>query len=247
MKRLAIMQPYFFPYIGYWQLIHAVDRFVIYDDVNYIKGGWINRNRLLINGAPTYITVPLQQSSPYRRICDVALLPSSIWRNKLIKTVETTYRKAPYFSEVFPVVEKLIHYEAGNLAEYLVYQLQTLATFMGIATEFVITSRHYENDHLSGQARVLDIIKREGAATYLNLQGGQLLYDSEIFCNEGIDLRFISMRPLPYKQMVAGFVPYLSIIDALMGINVVDIKHHLNSFDLTTGGIYGQDQQLSGF
>ena len=145
------MQPYFFPYIGYWQLIHAVDRFVIYDDVNYIKGGWINRNRILINGEPAYVTVPLHQPSPYKRICDIAFQPSPIWRDKLVKMVEMTYRKAPCFAEVFPVIEKLIRYEADKLTDYLAYQLQTLAVFMRIKTEFVVTSRFYENCDLSSQ------------------------------------------------------------------------------------------------
>lgn len=236
MKRLAIMQPYFFPYIGYWQLIHAVDRFVIYDDVNYIKGGWINRNRLLINGEPTYITAPLQQASPYKRICDIALRPSFAWRDKLVKMIELTYRKAPCFVEVFPVVEKLIRYDADNLAVYLAYQLQTLAAFMGIKTEFMVTSRCYENEHLSGLDRVLDICKREEAHTYINPQGGQTLYDKEIFHSAGINLRFIVMRPLPYKQRGNVFIPCLSIIDALMEVGWVDIKQHLNAFDLITAG-----------
>ena len=80
--KIAIMQPYFFPYIGYWQLIHAVDHFVIYDDVNYIKGGWINRNRILINGKPAYITVPLHKASAFKRICDTDLQPSPFWRGR---------------------------------------------------------------------------------------------------------------------------------------------------------------------
>lgn len=229
--KLAIMQPYFFPYIGYWQLIHAVDRFVIYDDVNYIKGGWINRNRILINGEPVYITVPLSQSSPYKRICDVALQSSAVWRDKLSKMVENTYRKAPYFTEVFPVIEKIIRHETGNLSDYLTHQLQTLSTFMEIKTELVMTSRCYKNDNLSGQERILDICKREKAATYINPQGGQTLYDNETFRNAGIDLRFIIMRPLPYKQRSAGFTPYLSIIDALMEIGPVEIRRHLDAFE----------------
>lgn len=236
MKTIAIMQPYFFPYIGYWQLIHAVDRFVIYDDVNYIKGGWINRNRLLVNGEPAYITAPLQQPSPYKRICDIALQPSSAWRDKLVKMVEITYRKAPCFAEVFPVIERLIRYETDNLADYLAHQLQTLSAFMEIKAEFVATSRCYENEHLSGQARILDICKREETGTYINPQGGQTLYHAEIFHSAGIDLRFIVMRPLPYKQRGGEFVPYLSIIDALMEIGSVDMKRHLNAFDLITGG-----------
>jgi hypothetical protein len=233
--KLAIMQPYFFPYIGYWQSINAVDRYVIYDNVNYMKGGWINRNRILINGEPTYITVPLQQSSSYKRICDIAVQPSPVWRDKLVKSVETTYRKAPCFAEAFPLIEKLIRHEADNLSDYLAHQLQTLAAFMGIKTKFVVTSRRYENDHLSGQARIVDICKREGTTTYINPQGGQMLYDTNTFRSAGIDLRFIVMRPLPYKQRIDGFIPYLSIIDALMEIGAVEIMHHLDAFDLIAG------------
>ena len=237
MKTIAIMQPYFFPYVGYWQLIHVVDHFVIYDDVNYIKGGWINRNRLLINGKAAFFTAPLQLSSPYKRICDVTLLPSSAWRGQASsKMVEITYRKAPCFTEIFPIIERLIRYEADNLADYLAHQLQTLAIFMGIKTRFVVTSRCYGNEHLSGQARVLDICKREEASTYINLQGGQTLYDAKIFRNADIDLRFIVMRPLPYRQKGIEFIPYLSIIDALMGTGSVDIRQHLSAFDLITTG-----------
>lgn len=230
--KLAIMQPYFFPYIGYWQLIHAVDRFVIYDDVNYIKGGWINRNRLLINGEATYITAPLHQSSPFKWICSTTLQPSLLWRDKLVKTVENTYRKASYFKEVFPVVESLIRYQTNNLSDYLAHQLQILSAFMAIDTEFVVTSRCYGNNDLVAQERVLDICNREGARTYINPQGGQSLYADEAFSQAGIDLRFIIMQPLPYKQRGNGFVPYLSIIDALMEIGPEEIMHHLNAFEL---------------
>ena len=230
--QLAIMQPYFFPYIGYWQLIHAVDRFVIYDDVNYIKGGWVNRNRILINGEPAYITVPLYQSSPYKTICEITLQPSLLWRNKLVKMVEITYRKSPCFIEVFPIIEKIIRYESDKLSDYLAHQLQTLAIFMGIKTEFVATSRSYENSGLPRQERILDICKREEAITYVNPQGGHTLYDTETFNRAGIDLRFIITRPLPYKQRAASFVPFLSIIDVLMEVGPIEIRHHLDAFDL---------------
>ena len=232
MKILAIMQPYFFPYIGYWQLIHAVDRFVIFDDVNYITRGWVNRNRLLINSEPTYITVPLRQASQNKKICEIDLLPSSNWADKLIKTVETTYRKAPHFYEVFPVVEGLIRHETDNLSNYLAHQLQALSKFMSIKTDFVLTSRHYRNHDLSGQDRILDICKREGVSVYINPQGGQMLYGHEPFHNAGIDLRFIVMRTLPYRQRTAGFVPFLSIIDALMEVGPINIVPHLDAFSL---------------
>lgn len=235
MGTLAIMQPYFFPYIGYWQLIRAVDRFVIYDDVSYINRGWINRNRLLINGAPSYFTAPLQGASQNRRICDTHLQPSADWRNKLVRTVENTYRKATCFDEVFPVVENLIRHETDDLADYLAHQLQTLAAFMGLDTEFVVSSRCYGNDELAGQDRILDICTREGAGTYVNPQGGLTLYESEAFHRAGIDLRFIVMRPLPYKQRSAGFVPGLSIVDALMETGPHGIGLHLGAYELIEG------------
>jgi len=230
--KIAIMQPYFFPYIGYWQLICAVDRFVIYDDVNYIKRGWVNRNRILINGEPSYITVPLQQASQNKRICDIYLQFSSIWRDKLIKSVETTYRKAPYFVEVFPVIERIIRYETDNLSDYLAHQLQTLAVFMGINTKFVQTSRCYENNELSGQNRILDICKQEGAVTYINPQGGQSLYDRVAFAQSGLDLKFLTPFTIEYKQFGSEFIPWLSIIDVMMFNSPDQLQMLLNKYKL---------------
>ena len=229
------MQPYFFPYIGYWQLIHAVERFVIYDDVNFIVRGWVNRNRILINGSPTYITVPLHQATQNKKICEIDLHSPPGWRDKLIRMVEITYRKAPHFSEVFPVVEKIIRHETSSLTDYLVHQLHSLSLFMGIKTEFVVSSRCYKNDYLSGQERILDICKRADADVYVNPQGGQQMYDWKSFKNAGVDLRFIIMRPIPYKQRAAGFIQNLSIIDSLMEVGPMEIKQHLDAYDLKKG------------
>ena len=226
------MQPYFFPYIGYWQLIHAADRFVIYDDVNYIKGGWVNRNRILINGKPAFITAPMHQSSPFKRICDSALQPSLVWRDRLVKMVETTYRRATYFVEVFPIVEELIRHETDKLSDYLAHQLQTLSAFMGINTEFVVTSRCYGNNELSGQERLLDVCKREGATTYINLQGGQALYERTAFTQYGVDLRFLIPSVMEYKQFGTTHVPCLSIIDAMMFNSRSQLTALLNQFVL---------------
>jgi hypothetical protein len=214
--KLAVMQPYFFPYIGYWQLIQAADRFVIYDDVNYIPRGWVNRNRLLINGRPSYITVPLQKSSRNKRICDTFLQPSPRWRNKMIGSIEHTYRNAPYFAEVNPVVEKAIRHDTDDLSAYLANQLQTLANFLGMSTEFVATSRVYQNNDLSGQERVLDICNREHVSAYINPRGGRALYERDEFKHHGVDLYFIETQPFTYSQRASGFVPDLSIIDVLM-------------------------------
>jgi hypothetical protein len=234
MKTVAIMQPYFFPYIGYWQLIDSADLFVIYDDVNYINRGWVNRNRILSQGKTVYATAPLQQASQNRRICDLNLHPSPVWRTKLIKTLLSTYRKAPHFSGVFPVVEQLILHNAPNLSDYLANQLCILSAFMGINTEIVQTSRIYRNDSLSGQDRILDICKKEGATTYINPIGGQPLYNATAFNKEGVMLQFIAMRAVPYQQGAPVFVPFLSIIDVLMATGVVGTRQHLDSSDLIT-------------
>jgi hypothetical protein len=232
--KLAIMQPYFFPYLGYWQLIHMVDKFVIYDDVTYIKNGWINRNRILINTAPAYFTVPLYQSSSYKRICNTSLNLTLNWRDKLLKTIANTYQKSPFFAAVFPTIEKIIVFETENLADFLANQLLELSGFIGIKTEFVLTSRIYENQSLSGQDRIIDICKYEKTDIYLNAIGGQTLYDSKTFSNEGITLQFIKMKLLIYPQKSTEFVPYLSIIDVLMNVGVEGVKEHLNAFELKT-------------
>jgi WbqC-like protein family len=232
MKSIAIMQPYFFPYIGYFQLIHAVDRFVIYDDVNYIMRGWINRNRILINGIPNYIIVPLQQASQNKRISDISIEASPAWRNKIIRSIENTYRKAPYFTEVFAIVDNLIRYETDNLSDYLAYQLRMLSTFMGIKTEFVVTSRCYENSELTSQARILDICKHETVATYINPEGGQELYSKEQFKSGNINLKFLKATLPEYRQFSNEFVPGLSIIDVMMFNSPDEINKMLNEYEL---------------
>lgn len=229
MTKLAIMQPYFFPYLGYWQLMNAVDRFVIYDDVHYIKGGWINRNRILVHGAANFITMPLRGASSFRRICDIALVSAPRWRTDMLKTLDMAYRKSPCFAEVFPVIEKLITFETDRLAEILAHQLQTLARFMGLSTEFVVSSRRYGNDHLKGAARVLDICRTEGAQTYINAEGGQALYDARSFAAAGVELRFLRMRAQPYPQRSSAFVPGLSIIDVLMALGPHGMNEQLTS------------------
>lgn len=230
--KLAIMQPYFFPYIGYWQLIYAVDRFVIYDDVNFITRGWINRNRILNFGEATYLTAPLQHSSPNKLICDTSLLPSTIWRDKLVRMIKNTYGKAPFFNEWFPIIENLIRHDAGNLADYLAHQLRTLSAFMGIQTEFVLTSRCYRNNDLSGQERVIDICNREGASVIINPQGGQALYDHVAFIRSGLDLKFLIPSTIEYKQFGSVHVPWLSIIDVMMFNSQGQIRALLDQYEL---------------
>lgn len=232
MTALAIMQPYLFPYIGYWQLLKASERFVVYDDVNYINRGWINRNRILVNGAPGLITLPLLQASQNRKIDQIEIAPAEQWQRRLLRSLEMAYRKAPCFDEVFPLLEGILRHEDRNLAGFLIHQLQVLARFMGLQTQIVTSSRIYQNTQLAAQERILDICRQEGATRYINAQGGRSLYEPQAFAEQGIELRFIAMRALPYRQRGEGFTPYLSIVDALMETGAVGIGAHLEAFDL---------------
>jgi hypothetical protein len=232
MTALAIMQPYLFPYIGYWQLLKATQRFVVYGDVNYINRGWINRNRILLNGAPGLITLPLLQASQNRKIDEIDIAPAAQWQRRMLRSLEMAYRKAPCFDEVYPLLEGILAHEDRNLAGFLTHQLQVLARFMGLQTQIVSSSRVYANAHLSAQERILDICRQEGATRYINAQGGRSLYEPQAFAERGIALRFIAMRALPYRQRSEGFTPYLSIVDALMENGAEGIGAHLEAFDL---------------
>ena len=230
--KLGIMQPYFLPYLGYWQLLNEVDRFVIYDDVNYIKQGWVNRNRILINNSASYITIPLAGSSSFKKICDIRLNSANNWRDKLLKTIENTYRRAPFFSEVYPVIETIIRYDTDGLSQYLEHSIRCVSSYLCIDTDIVSTSRKYQNSALTGQERVLDICILESADVYINLQGGQALYDLKTFRKSNIDLKFIFMHTKEYKQRSPGFVPYLSILDMIMELGKSCIDKNLNDYDL---------------
>lgn len=233
--KLAIMQPYFFPYLGYWQLLQAVDRFVIYDDVSYIKGGWVNRNRILVNGKPTFITVPLLGASSFKRICDIRLSAAGPWRMKLPKMLELTYARAPHFPSMFPQLTRLIQYETDDLSNYLCHQISGVAKLLGIQTEIVVSHGRYGNESLAGQARVLDICHHENGDRYFNTSGGMALYDTKAFAQEGIELSFLTHLPTPYRQRSPGFIPQLSIIDALMELGVDGVRAQLDSYRLSQG------------
>ncbi len=232
--KLALMQPYFLPYIGYWQLLHAVDRFVVYDDVNYIKGGWINRNRILVDGRPAYLTVPVRKASSNRKINEHLLQPGRGWRDKMCKTLEHNYRKAPYFEETFALFVDLIASETESLAPFLVRQIHLLSAHLGIDTEIVTSSeRGYGNTHLRGQERVLDICVQEGCEVYVNAIGGRELYSSDRFQALGLELRFLESGMAPYAQPgVQGFVPFLSILDVLMNLGRAGARKRLPEFTL---------------
>jgi hypothetical protein len=215
-RRLAIMQPYFFPYLGYFQLMANVDVFVVYDDVNFINRGWINRNRIDVNGAAHMLTVPLQQASQNRLICDISVSDDTAWRNKIVKTIQQAYARSSQFHRVFPLIERIVRHSADNLADYLLHSLTSLRDHLGLRTEIVATSRHYRNANLKAETRIIDICQREKADLYINSIGGRELYDRAQFEQSGVKLMFLTPALQPHSHSAAPFIPGLSIIDVLM-------------------------------
>jgi hypothetical protein len=214
--KVAIMQPYFLPYLGYFQLIAAVDRFVIYDDVQYMKGGYVNRNAIQIRGTKSHMTVPLQKASPNRLIHEIEIVAGDHWRRKLLKTIGFAYAKAPHYDAVFPLVEDIVGNMETNLSSFLQHAITRVCDYLDIGTQIIPTSRIYENRHLDRVERVIDIVQRCGGNTYINPIGGVELYDKQEFAHQGIELQFLEMKPVRYHQLTQHFVANLSILDLIM-------------------------------
>ena len=185
------MQPYFFPYIGYWQLMALTDVYVIYDDVSFIKGGWINRNRILGPSGPTYINVPCKNAGSGIRICDVGADISPRYLRKAENKLTFAYRRAPYFDEVYPFIFDVISFKSDSLADYLANSIEKTASLLGIGTVFIRTSKTQMAPELRGQARVIEICRQLGAASYLNAIGGVKLYNCAEFEKAGLTLKFV--------------------------------------------------------
>ena len=213
--RLAIMQPYFLPYSGYYQLIAAVDVFVVYDNIKYTKKGWINRNRMLLNGADAMFSLPLKKDSD---TLDVVQRELSVDfdRTKLLNQFKGAYRRAPYFTQTFPLLERIVLCDDNNLFRYIYNSLVESCVHLGIDTEIRISSGIDINHDLKSQDKVLALCKAAEADTYINPIGGTELYSRDNFRERDVELKFIGAKPVEYPQFGAPFVPWLSIVDVLM-------------------------------
>lgn len=228
--KLAIMQPYLFPYLGYFQLIRAVDAFVVYDDVNFINRGWINRNNILSQGHAQLFTMELEGASQNKLINEVGVAGRN---EKLLKSIRQSYGKAPYFAEVFPLIEAILNNPEKNLARFLDDQLRQICAYLGLTPEWHISSELKKDNTLRGQEKILAICQELGASHYINVPGGRELYDQESFVERGLQLSFIQSRAVSYRQFGKEFVPNLSIIDVMMFNEREEIGENLLSkFDL---------------
>jgi hypothetical protein len=229
--KIAIMQPYFFPYIGYFQLINAVDEFVVYDNIKFTKKGWINRNRILVNGKDSYISLPLKKDSDHLDVRDRYLADSwSFEKDKMLNRIIESYRKAPYFDSVYPIIEKSILFEEHNLFGFILNSLNLVSEYLGIQTPLLVSSTIPVDHGLKAEKKVVAICKARKADMYLNPIGGVQLYSKVDFRNEGLDLCFLKTTSFIYKQSDNEFVPFLSIIDVMMFNSKEEIMEYLTSF-----------------
>lgn len=233
--RLAVMQPYFLPYIGYYQLLHQADIFVIYDRIKYVKGGWVNRNRILQNGGPAYITLPLHKASDAALI-DERLLSEDFpqQKKKLLNKIRESYRTAPFFDAVFPLVEEILTFgeKERNLFVFLSHSLRQTADYLGIDPGKIKTYSDLKlPDPDTMYDRLFDICRHYGAQEYVNPPGGIEIYDPARFTAAGITLRFLMPENITYAQKTGkDFVPHLSILDVMMFNDQATIRRFLDCY-----------------
>lgn len=231
--KLAIMQPYFFPYIGYFQLMNAVDEFVVYDNIEFSRKGWVNRNRILVNGKDELITIPLRKDSDFLNIKERYL--AGTWpseRKKMLNRIFESYRKAPYFNSAFSSIEKCLLFEETNLFLFLFNSLKLIKEHLEIQTPLVVSSTIPIDHSLKGQGKVISICKERRTNTYLNPIGGTELYKKAEFKNEGIEVYFLMTNEFSYKQFGNEFISFLSIIDVMMFNSKEEIREMFDRFTL---------------
>ena len=223
------MQPYLFPYLGYFQLINAVDKFVIYDDIAFIKQGWINRNFILLNGSKHLFTIPIQNISSNALINGTKVAPKPFnWQRKLLQTFKQAYKKAPFFKDVFPMIEKVIIGSLDkNISDVATQSIGSVMNYLSVKNTLVKSSSIYQNADLKNADRLIDICKKEAADIYINAIGGMELYGQHQFLENHIKLQFVQPALEPYRQFNHEFISGLSIIDVLMFNPVEKIKDDL--------------------
>jgi hypothetical protein len=226
--KAAIMQPYFLPYIGYFQLIAAVDIFIVYDNIKYTKKGWINRNRILQDGKDVIFSLPLKKDSDHLDVCERELAVD-FKRDKLLNQIKSAYQRAPYSSEIIPLVEQIIQYQNTNLFHFLHHSIARICEHLGITTEIRVSSSVAIDHELKSQDKVLALCNAVNANTYINAIGGMELYAKEPFQKHGIDLQFIRSEALEYPQLGNAFVPWLSIIDVMMFNSLDTVKAYVSA------------------
>jgi len=232
--KLAIMQPYFLPYLGYWQLINAVDQFIVYDKIQFTKKGWVHRNRFSQNGKDVLFTLALKKDSDYLDINQRYLSESNTQNiEKIIRQLENSYRKAPHYYDAMQLIVDCLNYSDKNLFNYVYNSISMVNKYLGIETLITKSSDLIYNNNLKAQNKVIDICRACNAETYINLSGGIHLYNKNEFNENNINLRFIKMNDIEYNQFEYKFISNLSIVDLLMFLPKTNIVSLLDEYTLS--------------
>ncbi len=238
-KTIGVMQPYFFPYIGYYQHVFACDQFVFLDDVDYSKLEYVGRNNLLVQKRKTPFGVEMSGGrSSNSLIKDLLLNPAPKWRAKMLKTIELNYKKTPHFHAVMDeIVSPVMLGAQTHVAELNRASIKACCEYLEIETTFVDTSVIYEKKNLFGSDRVRNICQLENATTYINSIGGKELYYHDEFAEDGLALKFLKpdMEAMVYSQGKSPWTPYLSILDVLMWNDRSRVQSFLSEYELVKG------------
>ena len=224
------MQPYFMPYIGYFQLMVAVDKYVIYDDVNFIKRGWSARNNIIVNGQKHLFSIIVDGGSQNNLYTQVRIIDDFI---KLRKTLEMNYKKAPCYAETMELMEKVFTFEDKRFNYFIRNSFEIVFNYLEISADFVFSSELQNDKSLKGKDKIIDICKILDATDYYNAIGGQKLYDRDEFEANGIQLHFVNPALAEYPQFSSAFIPGLSIIDVLMMNSKKNVMSLLGKYSLT--------------
>ena len=227
---ISANQPYFLAYFPYWQLIHAADVFLISDDYAYIKKGWVNRNRIEVNGQIQYFRIEIAKASVHRLISDTLTMPVDV--RKKLQTLYLAYHKAPHFEEGYRLMERILSYDDRRLSHFLTHSIREVCDYLGITTTLAHTSQLEGNSLLRREERIYDFCHRLGADHYINAIGGQKLYKREEFAKRGITLSFIHSEAGGYPRGGRPPMTDLSVVDAIMHLSREELHRRLDLYTL---------------
>lgn len=228
--KLAVMQPYLFPYIGYYQLLVQSDIFVLYDDVTFIKNGFINRNRLKINNEAWWFTLPVSQASSHSKIYDIQLLDSR--NRKIKKSVLQNYSRAPHFDEVYPIFCRVIDQSDRHAVSMAEASLRLILDYLNLEKKIIRASALEYDRSLPAHLKLISLAKLFDCDHYVNSAGGKALYEKKVFAELGVQLSFLIPALSEYAQGNGTFIRSLSMIDHLMWCSKDQVLSHLEQFTL---------------
>ncbi|MFI1745805.1 WbqC family protein [Thalassobellus sediminis] len=234
--KLGIMQPYFMPYMGYFALINQVDQFILFDTPQYIRHGWIERNRVLkLNGEPMYVKVSLIKHHRNTQICQIAINNTIDWKSKILAQLVHYKKKAPYYKNVIELLDAIFKDEYTSIVDLNYKSLEVICNYLDIKTPISIWSEmNIEIEPVNAPDEwALNISKALKAQSYFNLPGGRSFFDKEKYSRAGIDLKFLEIFGESYQQFGQDFVGYLSILDVMMFCGKEEIKLMINRVDIT--------------